>query len=67
MKIDAPGLEYLMLKWRHDHDMDMRDVESAARNARNVLEALPLENFKTLNLRGSSWDHDVILGKSWCP
>ena len=63
MRLDAPGLEYLMLKWTRDEYMYMGDVESGARNVR---DALPLENIKTLNLRGSSWYIDVNWGKSWC-
>ena len=66
MRLDAPGLEYLMLKWTYDQYIYVGEVESGARNVWDVFEALPLENIKTLNLRGYSWYIDVTWGKSWC-
>ena len=62
MSLDAPELEYLTLMWRQDWNMDLQEVESAARN---VLKAIPLENIKTLNLCRASWQGgDIILGTS---
>jgi hypothetical protein len=63
MRLDAPGLEYLTLKWG-DY---LRDWD-AVFFVRSVMASIPLENIKTLNLIGHTRDAaDVHSGKSWRP
>jgi hypothetical protein len=62
MRLNAPGLEHLMLMWIY-----IAKEQRILSVARNVLDSIPLENIKTLNLDGCSWhEGDGILGKSWC-
>jgi hypothetical protein len=62
MRLNAPGLEHLTLMW-----IFTAEEQQMLAVARNVLDSIPLENIKTLNLVGCSWhEGDGILGKSWC-
>jgi hypothetical protein len=63
MRLNAPGLEYLMLKWDHSN-LSMHGEPLI----QNLIASIPLETIKTLNLIGHTRDPaDVIPGKSWRP
>jgi hypothetical protein len=51
LTVYAPKLEHLALRWTSDTRWE--DVSSIARN---LIASIPLENIKTVNLTGHSWD-----------
>jgi hypothetical protein len=63
MRLDAPGLKFLMLKW-----LDYLNSPYGEPLIQNLIASIPLENIKTLNLIGHNRDPaDVIPSKSWRP
>jgi hypothetical protein len=63
LRLDAPGLKYLMLEWG-----DYLSSSHGEPLIQSLIASIPPENIKTLNLIVHNRDPgDVILGKSWRP